>query len=702
MKKAVRLLILCIFTAAIFSGYGANPYQSAHKYIALASGEMEAFTNPLGIETYEDSYQAVHPSVLYFPDGWNGYQYWMAFTPYPFSEDDYENPSIAVSNDGIYWSIPDGLENPIDEPTEDEIAAGYHMSDTELVMVNGTMECWYRYNMNGDTEQLMRKTSSDGINWSDREVVLDLTDTSNFALSPSVYEEGKYRLWFCGNDSIIYYTESDTSEQGTWSDEVEVPLSYRDSGWVPWHLDIMKDGEKYIIILNTELDSEGHRYLLAGESSDGLSFSDIHLILSPGSEEWDNKELYRASVVKVGDIYRMYYSALSYDGRWHIGLAQGSSLDSLSNIYYTLSFDSVGGTSMPSQDVGNNSSAVKPESPVRSGYTFAGWYTEPQYINEWNFETGRLTEDTELYAKWSDSLNVLAGADRYATAVEISKASYGSAGTAILATGMNFPDALAAGPLAVQESAPVLLTQTSSIPQATLDELKRLNVNKVIIMGGEDVVAASEAAALAGMGITATRVSGSDRYATAVETARLVRAKSGVTDKAVLATGLNFPDALCIGSYAAKSGMPILLTESNALTTATKAAMAEFGIKEVVISGGDDVVTRNVADELAAMGIAVTRYYGDTRYGTSVDIAGEFFAASGHAIIATGLNFPDALAAVPLAAKLDAPILLVTLDSVTPEVSAYLPGTGIGNITVVGDTAAVGQAVKEELVKLIE
>ena len=387
--------------------------------------------------------------------------------------------------------------------------------------------------------------------------------------------------------------------------------------------------------------------------------------------------------------------------------AKGYSFATVDDLLYPavskVNFNSQGGSVTGSISVEFNTTAAAPAEPAKEGYTFLGWYIEPECINEWDFASDKVTSDFTLYAKWmGNNINVLAGADRYATAAFISKASYDAADTAVLATGLNFPDALAAGPLAVQEQAPVLLTQTESISQATVDELSRLNVKKVIIMGGEDVVSPAVANTLAGMGITVERISGADRYATAVEAAKAVRAKSGVTDKVVLATGLNFPDALCIGSFAAKGGIPILLTGTDTLTETTKAAIAEFGIKEAVIAGGDDVVTQNVVDELTALGVTVTRTSGDTRYGTSADIAGKFFADSAIAVTATGLDFPDALAAVPLAAKVNAPIILVTADSVPPEIGGYLPGSAINGITVVGDNEVVGQAVKEELLNLLK
>lgn len=297
--------------------------------------------------------------------------------------------------------------------------------------------------------------------------------------------------------------------------------------------------------------------------------------------------------------------------------------------------------------------------------------------------------------------NVLSGTNRYETAVEISRASYLKANTVLLATGINFPDALSAGPLAIQENAPILLTETSSIPQATLDEIKRLSATKVIIMGGEGVVGKSVVTTLSKLGITVERVSGSSRFGTAVETAKRVRAKSGVINKVVLANGYGFADALSMGSYASKEGIPILLTDAAALSAETKAALTVFGINEVQIIGGYTVVSQNAENELKAMNITVTRTYGSNRFATSDKVAGKFFAGSQKVVIANGRGFADALTAVPLAAKLNAPIILVEQNSTPPEVSDYLTTFKIKTITVVGGDYAVGQGVKDFLINLI-
>ena len=302
-----------------------------------------------------------------------------------------------------------------------------------------------------------------------------------------------------------------------------------------------------------------------------------------------------------------------------------------------------------------------------------------------------MTSDITLYAKWkwTAKIKVFAGADRYEKAAGISKTIYYAADTAVLATGLNFPDALVAGPLAVMEDAPLLLTQADGMPQPTMDELKRLHVKRVIIMGDEGVVSDSQAETLIAMGIEVTRVSGADRYATSVEAAKLIWAKPGVHDRIVLATGQDFPNSAGMGSFAAKEGLPILLTNPDTLTETTKAAIEEFGIKQVVIPGGAGAVGRSVTDELAAMGITVTRSSGE------VDIAGRFFPVSADATVIEGLGYPEALAAVPLAAKEDDPLLLVIRDSLNSKISLYMPHSGTSDITVAGDDKAVHMMVKE-------
>lgn len=316
---------------------------------------------PLNITTYEKSGQATHPSVIYFENRWNGYRYWMANTPYPYHNDDYENPCILTSSDGVNWSTPKGLVNPIDEPTSEQISTKYHMSDCELVFANGKLECWYRLNVNGGLDQILRKTSSDGITWSEREVVLDKSTCGFYCLSPSlIYEDGKYKMWYVGTQYQIYYIESVSGANGTWSSPVIVARNYTTSpvtsDMQPWHMDVIKDFDgKYKFVFCTILDKNLQRSIYLGESQDGLTINNLHKILTPSINGWDNLELYRPTLVPITrNQYKMYYGGVSKDDVWKIGVIEGENLELLNNIGFT--FDNKGALNIPAIKLGEISS----------------------------------------------------------------------------------------------------------------------------------------------------------------------------------------------------------------------------------------------------------------------------------------------------------------------------------------------------------
>ena len=67
---------------------------------------------------------------------------------------------------------------------------------------------------------------------------------------------------------------------------------------------------------------------------------------------------------------------------------------------YTVTYESNGGSTVPSQTVKYNETANKPADPTKSGYTFAGWYTEEKLTNKYDF-AALVTGNITLYAKWT-------------------------------------------------------------------------------------------------------------------------------------------------------------------------------------------------------------------------------------------------------------------------------------------------------------
>ena len=190
-----------------------------------------------------------------------------------------------------------------------------------------------------------------------------------------------------------------------------------------------------------------------------------------------------------------------------------------------------------------------------------------------------------------------------------------------------------------------------------------------------------------------SRVSGADRWETAVEIS-----KSGWQDGAdtvVLARSHEFPDALAGAPLAYKYNAPILLTHTEELTSATKQEIERLGASKVIILGSTVAVSEAVEAELNSMNLQVKRIGGKDRFETAQLIANELDSNNGKAIVATGRNFPDALAVAPYAARNGIPILLTEIGS-TPDYTKQAL-TGKSTVYVIGGTSAVDASVADQL-----
>jgi len=275
----------------------------------------------------------------------------------------------------------------------------------------------------------------------------------------------------------------------------------------------------------------------------------------------------------------------------------------------------------------------------------------------------------------------LFGATSVDTAVEISRNGWpaGSTSYAIIATGNTFPDALAGGPLAMALNAPILLTsnKSSGLETAVKNELQRLKVTNVVILGGTAVVSAGIEKQLAST-YAVQRLGGTTRYDTAMLIAEDLKQVRGdtPTDTVFLTDGTNYPDALGIAPVAARLGMPILFTPKNkSLNTVTAGYLAAEQPSALYVLGGVGAVPQKAMDQAASVASAqsVTRVAGVTRYDTNIAIYDQWqsmFPPGGVISLATGRNFPDALTGGVFAAKQQAPLFLV--DGLATKASTAL------------------------------
>ena len=297
----------------------------------------------------------------------------------------------------------------------------------------------------------------------------------------------------------------------------------------------------------------------------------------------------------------------------------------------------------------------------------------------------------------------LSGADRYATAAAISAASF-SPGVPIayVATGANFPDALAAGAAAVRRGGPVLLVTSSNVPGATAKELARLDPAQIVVVGGGSIVSQGVVDQLRPYATTGTvrRLAGANRYATAAAISRDAFPRD--VPVAYVATGMNFPDALAGVAAAGSGGGPVLLTKPNELPAETAAELGRLRPGRIVVLGGTSVISGTVASALAPYaGSGVLRMSGANRYSTAVDVSRETFDDSDVVFIATGANFPDALGGGPVAGSVPGPLLLVPGGSVPSDVASELRRLGADRVVILGGTSVVSSGVEAQLETLL-
>lgn len=276
-----------------------------------------------------------------------------------------------------------------------------------------------------------------------------------------------------------------------------------------------------------------------------------------------------------------------------------------------------------------------------------------------------------------------AGKDRYQTALEISRKNFEKADTVVLADARNYPDALTASALARSLNAPLLLT-SESVSKDLEKEIKRLGAKNITIVGGRSSVSNKEAKFYQGLG-NVERIAGADRYETAIKIAERVLEMNKGQDKLIVADGLNYPDALAAGAYAAREKMPIILANGSDLPGGKK-LIKTYGIKKALVVGGS-----NSVGNVDRFFESTTRIAGKNRCETAVKIAEDLFKGSKKIYLASGENFPDALAIGPVGGMKDAPILLTRKDKMPKEVRDYIQRNKIEEVEIIGGENSVSQ-----------
>ncbi|MTK12906.1 MAG: cell wall-binding repeat-containing protein [Clostridiaceae bacterium] len=293
----------------------------------------------------------------------------------------------------------------------------------------------------------------------------------------------------------------------------------------------------------------------------------------------------------------------------------------------------------------------------------------------------------------------ISGEDRYETSIKISEKGWSEGSECVvIASGEGYADALSAAPLAKAKNAPILLTQKNTLSDKALEEIKRLNASKVIIIGGEGSVSKNvEDTIKKYTKADIERIWGQDRYKTSVKVAE----KLGKVEGVVIASGENYADALSAAPAAAIKGIPVLLSEKNHLPEEVSQYINSNSISKSYIIGGNASIDESV-EKLTP---SPERLGGKDRYETNRKVIEKFiphfdfnnvYLALGDG--PTGSEFADALSGSAIAGKQSAPIIL-TNKSLESSTGALIKENIIptSKISVLGGDSNIPNSITEGL-----
>lgn len=295
--------------------------------------------------TYDGSGQVVHPSIVDFKteynlDNWNGFRYWMAYTPYPYGDDAYENPSIIASNDGQNWVVPSGLKNPLEDIPSNYLSRKNYNSDPELIYDpdNKCLNLFWREQ--GTYEKIWRIRILSSLSIEPKVLCVEerRSDGEGLALSPTVWRKNanEWYMWTANGNSFIHLYSSKDGINWSKRQRCNTPWSTWNGGYVPWHIEAKPNyrEQRVEFFINgwpKETGKKDKVLFYAEVPMDDITNFKMPLsnvILAQGSEgNWDNNFIYRTTFTIEAEQsaykYHVWYSAQSKSIVWHIGYTEG-------------------------------------------------------------------------------------------------------------------------------------------------------------------------------------------------------------------------------------------------------------------------------------------------------------------------------------------------------------------------------------------
>ncbi|HBE9428884.1 cell wall-binding protein Cwp10 [Clostridioides difficile] len=301
----------------------------------------------------------------------------------------------------------------------------------------------------------------------------------------------------------------------------------------------------------------------------------------------------------------------------------------------------------------------------------------------------------------------LKGADRFETAIKISQSGWTKSDTVVIVNGedKSMVDGLTATPLASVKNSPILLSSNDKLPQKTVEELKRLNPSKVVVIGGNNSMPNSVVEAIKAVNskISVQRIGGDTRYQTSINIAKEIDKTNNVS-KLYIGAGNGEADSLSIASLAGKEKTPIVLTQKDGVDNEAEQFIKSNKVSNIYFIGGVEKISNKAIEQvgkIANKDISKNRVAGQTRQETNAKVIDKFYSQSklDGVVVANQDKLIDALAVGPLAAKNNSPVILAT-NTLDKSQESSLKGKNSSKLFEVG--GGIASSVIDKIKSLIE
>ncbi|HBG3327181.1 cell wall-binding protein Cwp10 [Clostridioides difficile] len=301
----------------------------------------------------------------------------------------------------------------------------------------------------------------------------------------------------------------------------------------------------------------------------------------------------------------------------------------------------------------------------------------------------------------------LKGADRFETAIKISQSGWTKSDTVVIVNGedKSMVDGLTATPLASIKNSPILLSSNEKLPQKTVEELKRLNPSKVVVIGGNNSMPNSVVEAIKAVNskISVQRIGGDTRYQTSINIAKEIDKTNNVS-KLYIGAGNGEADSLSIASLAGKEKTPIVLTQKDGVDNEAEQFIKSNKVSNIYFIGGVEKISNKAIEQvgkIANKDISNNRVAGQTRQETNAKVIDKFYSQSklDGVVVANQDKLIDALAVGPLAAKNNSPVILAT-NTLDKSQESSLKGKNSSKLFEVG--GGIASSVIDKIKSLIE